>query len=141
MRRSIKIILTMVSLCAMCALGGIPATAQTISKPVVDLALKSGESTELSDLWWVGANCKSLLTKTPEVEILDGPPSVTAVVKPASVVPRGLNCTNAIQGGKLVITAGDVQDPGTATLLLRVNFKTKSGDRQRSVTVRLALVP
>ena len=117
------------------------AQAQTISKPVHDIALKSGETTEFSDVFWIGHNCKSLLTGTPEVEVLDGPAGVTAVIKPATVVPRGLNCTNGVRGGKLVIVAEDIQDHGTATMLLRVNFKTKSGARQRSVTLRLALVP
>src|SRR4051794_1354589 len=99
------------------AASGIGRTeAQTMSKPVHDLALKSGESTELSDVYWVNSSCKSMLKSTPEVEILDGPSSVTATIKPASILPRITGCAKAVQGGKLVITAKDVEDQGTALL-------------------------
>jgi hypothetical protein len=120
---------------------GIATQAQTISNPVSDLALKSGESTELSDVYWINSSCKSILKGTPEVEILDGPSSVTATIKPASIVPRVWGCAKAVQGGKLVITAKEIEDQGSAMLLLRVNYKTQSGERQRSITVRLALIP
>ncbi len=127
--------------CIVAALGIAKTEAQTMSKPVHDLALKSGESTELGDVYWVSSSCKSLLKSTPEVEVLDGPSSVTATIKPASILPRITGCAKAVQGGKLVISAKEVEDYGTALLLLRVNYRTQSGDRQRSVTVRLALVP
>jgi hypothetical protein len=59
---------------------------------VRDITLKSVESTELGDLVWIGANCRSLLKAGPEVEILDGPPGVTAVVNPAKIVPPHVGC-------------------------------------------------
>src|SRR6266849_8197547 len=68
------------------------AQAQTIQFTVKDIALKSGESVELGEVFYITTNCKSLLKGTPEVEILDGPPGVTAVITPSKVVPRGFGC-------------------------------------------------
>ena len=76
--------------CIVATLGIARAEAQTMSNPVVDLALKNGESTELSDLYWVNSSCKSMLKGTPEVEVLDGPSGVTATIKPASSYGRKL---------------------------------------------------
>jgi hypothetical protein len=129
------------ALCVICALGISGTQAQTMSRPVHDIALKSGESTELSEVYWITKNCRSMLTSTPDVEVLDGPPGITAVVKPASLVPRSHGCVNTVQGGKLIVTAKDVEDHGMGTMVLRVNYKSKNGNRQRSITVRLALVP
>jgi hypothetical protein len=50
-------------------------------------ALKSGESVEVMDLYWV-TNCQSQLISPPEVTVLDGPPGVTASTTEAMVTPR-----------------------------------------------------
>ena len=65
------------------------AQAQSIEFTVKEIALKNGDSTELGDVYFINTNCKSVLKSTPEVEILDGPPGVTAVINAAKVVPRG----------------------------------------------------
>ena len=57
------------------------AFAQSIDWSVKNIAMKSGESTELGDIYFINLNCKSVLKETPQVEILDGPPGVTAVIK------------------------------------------------------------
>jgi hypothetical protein len=129
------------ALCVICASGISATQAQTFSSPIVDIALKSGESTELSDLYWISKNCKSLLKGTPEVEVLEGPPGVTAAVKSASLVPRTFGCVNTVQGGKLIVSAKELEEHGMGTMVLRVRYKGKTGDRQRSITVRVALVP
>jgi len=115
--------------------------AQTIQFTVKDVALKSGESAELADVSYITASCKSVLKATPEVEILDGPPGVTAAINPAKVVPRGLGCAKPVSGGKLVITAKDIQEPSYTRMVLRINYKTLSGDRQRSVNINISLFP
>ena len=56
-------------------------------KNVRTIALKSGETDQLTDLYFV-SNCKSILKSAPEVEILDGPPGVTVSVKEDMVLPR-----------------------------------------------------
>jgi hypothetical protein len=122
-------------------LGGGAVQAQTIQPSVRDIALKSGESTELSDIYLIGLNCKSLLKDTPVVEILDGPPGVTAVVNAAKVVPHGYSCANPVAGGKLVITAKDVQDYSYTRMVLRVTYKTVNGERQYSEELNIALFP
>jgi hypothetical protein len=122
------------------ALGG-GAQAQTIQFTVRDIALKSGESTELGDLFYVSLNCKSVLKGTPAVEILDGPPGVTAVVNPAKVVPHGYGCASPVAGGKLVLTANDIQEYSYTRMVLRITYKTLDGERQRSENINITLFP
>jgi hypothetical protein len=122
-------------------LGGFAAQAQTIQFTVRDIALKSGESTEIGDVYYINANCKSVLKGTPEVEILDGPPDVTAAINPAKVVPRGYSCANPVAGGKLVITAKDIQEQSYTRMVLRIHYKTLNGDRQQSKNFNVALFP
>lgn len=117
------------------------AQAQTIQFSVREIALKNGESTELGDLFYITASCKSVLKGTPEVEILDGPPGVTAAVNAAKVVPRGWGCANPVAGGKLVISAKDVQDYSYTRLVLRINYNTLDGPRQRTQNVNVTLFP
>lgn len=128
------------SLLVLILFGG-SAQAQTIQYTVRDIALKSGESTEVGDVYFITTNCKSMLKDTPEVEILDGPPGVTAAINAAKVVPRGYSCANPVSGGKLVITAKDIQDYSYSRMVLRINYKTLSGDRQRGVNINIALFP
>jgi hypothetical protein len=120
---------------------GAGARAQSIQFTVWDIALKNGESTELTDVWFINTNCKSVLKGTPEVEIIDGPPGVTAVINAAKVVPHVYSCSNPVSGGKLVITAKDVQDYSYTRMVLRVRYKTSDGDRERSENVNIALFP
>src|SRR5215470_9168709 len=115
------------------------ATAQTIYFGVSDIALKNGESTELGDVYYIGSNCKSLLKATPEVEILDGPPGVTAAINEAKVVPRTVGCASPVPGGKLVISAQGVEDYSRSRMVLRVKYKTTLGDRQLSRDVNVTL--
>jgi hypothetical protein len=117
------------------------AQAQTIQFSVTNIGLKSGESTELSDVYFINTNCKSLLTATPEVEILDGPPGVTATINPARVVPHGYSCAKPVAGGKLVISAKDIPDYSFTRMVLRISYKTVMGDRQRTENVNVALFP
>ena len=115
------------------------AHAQTIiGSPTI--ALKSGESTELGQLYWV-SHCKSLLKSTPEVEVVDGPPGVTVSVKDAMVLPRFQNCASRVPGGILVVSAKDIEDPSYTRLTIRVTYKTRDGDRKLSQVFNLSLIP
>ena len=117
------------------------ATAQTIYFGVNDIALKNGESTELGQVYYIGTNCKSLLKGTPAVEILDGPPGVTAAINEAKVVPREFGCASPVPGGKLVISAQDIEDYSRTRMVLRIKLKTSLGDRQLSRDVNISLFP
>jgi len=66
---------------------------------MLSLALKSGESVNITELYWV-TNCRSLLTGIPEVTILEGPPGVTASVTDAMVLPRFQQCSAPVKGRK-----------------------------------------
>jgi len=120
-------------------LGGSAAQAQKLSGAAT-IALKSGETVELGELYWV-VNCRSLLKTTPEVEMLDGPPQITASIKDAMVLPRWHGCAKKVSGGMLSITAKEIDDPSFTRLTLRVLYKTKDGDRKRSHIVNLQLIP
>jgi hypothetical protein len=121
--------------------GGGAVQAQTIQRSVLDIALKSGETTELGDVYMIGSNCKSMLKGTPVVEILDGPPGVTVAINPAKVVPHYYSCSNPVAGAKLLLTATDIQDYSYTRLVLRITYKTVDGERQRSENFNIALFP
>ena len=104
-----------------CILGSAVAHGQTITNSPT-IALKSGESAELGDLFWV-VNCRSVLKSTPEAEILDGPPGVSVAVKAAQVTPRAQRCPKPVPGGMLVITAGNIEDPSYTTLTIRISYR------------------
>jgi hypothetical protein len=117
------------------------AHAQTIQFTVKEIGLKSGESTELNDVYFINTNCKSVLTATPEVEIMDGPAGVTAAINPAQVVPIGYSCAKPVAGGKLVISAKDIADYSFTRMVLRINYKTVNGPLQRTENVNISLFP
>jgi len=136
-----KLALLALSLSIPCLLYGGSVQAQTIQVTVRDLALKSGESTEVGDVYYISHDCKSLLKATPAVEIMDGPPGVTATINPADVVPRAYSCAKPVKGGKLVITAKDIQDHSYTRMVLRINMQTLNGDRQFSRNFNVTLFP
>jgi hypothetical protein len=127
--------------CFVCVLANADAKAQTIYFGVHNIALKSGESAELADVYYINTECKSLLKATPEVEILDGPPGVTAEIKEDRIVPRAFSCTKPVPGGKLIITASEIEEYGRARMVLRIKMKTSVGDRQYSRDVNISLIP
>ena len=120
-------------------LGGAAADAQTI-RGARSVALKSGESIEVGNVYYT-VNCRSILKSTPEVEVLDGPPGVTATVKEAMVLPRRGNCANRVPGGTLVLTANDIEDPSYGALTVRVTLNTKDGERKFSRVYNVSLLP
>jgi len=127
--------------CLACLFINAGAKGQTIYFGVHNIALKSGESAELGQVYYIGATCKYLLKSTPEVEILDGPPGITAAIREEMVVPRSVGCAKPVPGGKLIITAKEIEDYGRARLVLRIKLKTSLGDRQYSRDVNLSLIP
>jgi len=114
--------------------------AQSWQMNTQSFALKSSESVEVMDLYWV-TNCISQLTSPPEVTILDGPPGVTASVTEAMVTPRFQQCAKPVKGAKLKLSADKVDDQSYSMMTLRIKYKTKDGERARSMTFSLALFP
>ena len=72
---------------------------------------------------------------------MDGPPGVTVAIKQAMVVPRSYGCAKAVAGGKMIIEAKDVDAYSRSSLVLRVTYKTRSGDRQRARHINVTLFP
>jgi hypothetical protein len=124
-----------------CLVGGDIARAQTIHFSVSNIALKNGETMEFGDIYLISRECRSLLTGTPEVEIMDGPPGVEVSIKQAMVVPRGYSCAKPVSGGKMVIAAKDIEDYSHSRMVLRIKYKTRDGDRLRSRHINVTLFP
>lgn len=129
--------LTAAMACAALLVTAAPGHAQTKS---VSMALKGGESNEVSDLYYVVA-CRSIMTAPPQATILSGPPEVTVEVKEASVTPRVQQCARPVKGAKLILKAGDVQDESETTMTVRVTYTTKDGPRSFSYKIDLSLFP
>jgi hypothetical protein len=128
--------LTIAIACALLSLGATTASAQTI----MTYALKSGESVEISSLYYV-SNCQSVVIAPIEVTMLDGPPGVTAAAQQAMVVPRNQQCARPVQGAKLIVTAGQIEDASRTLATLRIRYKTKDGVRDLSQSFYLQLFP
>ena len=122
-------------------LSGWSAKAQTINISTSNIALRSGETMEFGNFYWVNSVCKSVLKGSTKVEIMDGPPGVEVAIKDAMVVPRWFNCGKPVTGSKLYISAKDVDDQSNTPMTLRFTFKTADGERQRSHVINVALFP
>ena len=117
------------------------ATAAQAQQAVVQsYSLKSGESIELQNLYYV-SNCRSVLTGLPEATILEGPPDVTVAVDEAMVVPRVQQCAKPIKGAKLFLKAGTIEDESTTRVTVRIKYPTKDGVRENSLRLDLSLFP
>ena len=103
-------------------------------------ALKSGESVEVMDLYWV-IDCESQLLSPPEVTILDGPPGVSASIDEAMVTPRMQQCSKPVKGAKLKLSAGKIEDHSHTTMTIRVRFQTLDGERQSGMSFNVTLFP
>jgi hypothetical protein len=105
------------------------------------IALKAGETQDMGNLFWV-AGCKSLLVGPITAEILDGPAGVTVTINQQKVIPRKLNCANEVPGGRLIVHAPDeVKEKTQGSLIVRMKYPTKDGERQQARTISVTLVP
>jgi hypothetical protein len=114
-----------------------PAIAQNSPRSI---ALKNGESVDLLPVFGE-KNCRSILTETPKVEVLEGPPELKVTVREDMVAPRRAACKDKIKGGVVVITANDVKARTEGKLTFRVKYKGKDGDRQTAHTFNVTLFP
>ena len=105
------------------------------------VALKSGETADLNNLFFV-RNCRSLLKGKMTVDVLDGPPGLTASIREQQIVPRKGNCTKAVDGGVLVLAAAkDIKAKVEAKAIIRVKYPTTEGDKQKSLEFKVILLP
>ena len=105
------------------------------------IALKSGETAEIGNLFWV-ANCRSLLKGPMTVEVLEGPPDVTASIREQKIIPHVQNCAKPVEAGVLLLTAPkEIKERRQAKLILRVKYPTVDGERQKGHDIDLTLVP
>jgi hypothetical protein len=135
-----KALLSVLSLGLALLIGTGTATAQKPG-PQESISLKSGETVELGNVFWV-VNCRSLLTGPPVAEVLEGPPEVTATVRAQNVIPRKMNCANEVSGGMLLVTAPkEIKQRTQGILTIRLKYPTKDGERQASRQLNVTLFP
>jgi hypothetical protein len=79
---------------AILSLGIAILTVNAAERPE-SVSLKSGESVDLGNVFWV-VNCRSLLTGPIVAEVLEGPPEVTVTIREQKVIPRNLDCANEV---------------------------------------------
>jgi hypothetical protein len=105
------------------------------------IALKSGETAELANLFWA-ANCRTLLKGPMTVEVLQGPSGVTASIREQKIIPHIQNCAKPVEGGILLLTAAkEIKERTQAKTILRVKYPTVDGERQKSFDIDLTLLP
>jgi hypothetical protein len=104
------------------------------------IALKNGESVDLMPVFGE-KNCRSILTATPTVEVLEGPPEIKVSVREEMVMPRRATCKDKIKGGIVSVTANDVKARTEGKLTFRIKYKSKDGDRQSAHTYNVTLFP
>ena len=102
------------------------------------IALKSGESTELRNYYFV-QHCRSIMIGKPVLDVLEGPEELTVSLKEGTKVPQ--KCTKPVPGGTVIATAKDVKAPKEAKLTIRLKFNTKVGERQSSNIYNVSLFP
>ena len=115
-------------------------TTALAQQRVPRIAFKSGESIQLMNVFDI-VNCRSVAITAPEVEVLEGPPELTVTIKEQPIVPRAYNCANPVPGGKLVVTAGEIDRPKEAKLTFRVKSKARNGDHQWAYVYDVSLFP
>jgi len=120
--------------------GSEPLHAQSWQTKGVSVALKSGETTEVQDLYWV-INCQSQLLEKPEATIMEGPPGVSLSVAEAMVLPRFQQCPKAIKGAKLFMTAQKIEEQSSSVMTVRLKYKTKDGPREQALNFTISLFP
>jgi len=113
----------------------------SVSVAADPLAIKSGETVLLSTVYWV-VNCHSMLKGPMTVEILEGPPEITAAIVERDVVPHTSDCAKSVKGGLLNLTAAaDVKTKIHSEIVLRVKYPTEDGVRQKSFIIAAVVVP
>src|SRR5262249_29520623 len=104
------------------------------------VALKNGESVDMGPVYFID-QCRSIIIGHPEIEVLEVLTELTLSVREEMVLPRAHNCPNKVAGGTLVLTAKDVTEHKEGRVTYRLKYKTKDGERQRSVILNVSLFP
>ncbi len=104
------------------------------------IALKNGESVDLMPVFGE-KNCRSILTATPTVEVLEGPPEIKVSVREEMVRPRRAACKDKIKGGVVVVTANGVNARIEGKLTFRIKYKGTDGEKQTAHTLNVTLFP
>lgn len=127
-------------ICATVACLGIFAPTDTKADDI-SLAIKSGETIELFRTFWIApSTCETILKSTPIVETLAGPSNLTVSISKATVTPRGYDCKKT-PGGIVSLTAKDIAEVENVQLIIRLKLDTLDGERVRSYTYDVVMVP
>jgi hypothetical protein len=131
---------TLVAVFCFAALNLLACNSALAQAKHVGISVKSGETIDLGHVYWT-SNCRSILKSTPVAEIMEGPPEITVSVKDAKVIPRTAGCTKEVNGGALSLTAKEITSRKEVSLVIRVKYSTKDGERQNTRFYDVALFP
>jgi hypothetical protein len=107
-----------------------------------EISVKSGESADLGEVYWINGACLSILKAFLGVEILEGPAGVSLKIREEDIHPARAQCANStVRGGVVVATVGNVTEKTTATLHYRVRYSVPDGEKQTTHTRVLNLNP
>ena len=112
----------------------------SVSAAPLEISAKNNETVPLGAVYWI-SNCRSILKSFAGVDKLEGPPEVKLSLKEGMVHAVRQNCSAPIKGATLMLTASGVTKPVTATLVVRVRYNTRDGERQSTHTFALSLFP
>jgi len=122
------------------AIGLAQTTATAVAAAERSLAIKSGETLELGQIYFQ-SNCRSILKGPPTAEILDGLPELSVSVKEMQVNARLQKCPKPLPGGILSLTAKDITKVSVNKAIVRIKYSTQDGDRYRSEILNVTMVP
>jgi hypothetical protein len=57
------------------------------------------------------------------------------------VTPRSYGCAKPVAGGKVLVSAKDVDEPSYSTMTLRIKYNTRIGPRESSQVYKISLFP
>jgi hypothetical protein len=84
------------------AVAGPEAANAQITPDLPSISLKSGETLEITDLWY-SVHCQSESISAPTAEFLEGLPEMTFSAKKAMAFPREQSCSQPVEGAKLYV--------------------------------------
>lgn len=104
------------------------------------MSIRKGESIDLDAVYWQ-RNCESILLHFDGVQLMEGPPGLSLLIRQEPVWARHRNCRNHLYGGTVVLTATNVTEKFEGTIHYRVTYSTKEGNKQSNHSKKVIVYP
>jgi hypothetical protein len=103
-----------------------------------NIILKNDESITLRN-FHVAQSCRSIVIGDPTLDVLETPEEVTVALNKHAKRIRG--CFRSLPGWTVVAMVKGVKEKKNAKLVVRIKFKTKTGEHQLANTYNVSLYP